>query len=122
MAGGERWVTEWQYADARPLLTPRADLLVWLDLPFLLALRRLLRRTVGRRLRHEVLYHGNVEPPLHTFLTDPEHVVRYMISTRHTYAHLVPAAMAAHPDLTVVRLRSSREVERWLTAVERGGS
>ncbi|MCZ2836746.1 hypothetical protein [Modestobacter sp. VKM Ac-2985] len=27
------WVTEWQYEPVRPLLTERADLLVWLDLP-----------------------------------------------------------------------------------------
>lgn len=30
----DEWTTEWQYAYARPLVAGRADLVVWLDLPF----------------------------------------------------------------------------------------
>ena len=30
----DSWTTEWQYSTARPVLASRADLLVWLDLPF----------------------------------------------------------------------------------------
>ncbi len=30
----EAWTTEWQYSAARPILAARADLLLWLDLPF----------------------------------------------------------------------------------------
>ncbi|WP_341866772.1 hypothetical protein [Cryobacterium zongtaii] len=30
----ESWTTEWQYSAAREVLAERADLLVWLDLPF----------------------------------------------------------------------------------------
>jgi adenylate kinase family enzyme len=113
------WVCEWQYSSVRPLLAERAELLVWLDLPFRLVLSRVVRRTLQRRLRREELWNGNVEPPLHTFFTDPEHIVRWSISTRHTYRQRVPALAADHPHLTVVRLRSRREVERWLrTAVQ----
>jgi len=108
------WVAEWQYAAARPLLAARADVLVWLDLPFPLTLARLVRRTVRRRVRREVLWNGNVEPPLRTIWTDPEHVVRYMVTHRRKFHELVPAAIAAHPRLRLVRLRSPREVERWL--------
>ena len=109
------WVAEWQYGSVRPLLAARADVLVWLDLPFPLVLARLLWRTVRRRVRREVLWNGNVEPPLRTILTDPEHVVRYMVVHRHRYADLVPAAIAAHPDLRLVHLRTPREVVTWLT-------
>src|ERR1700712_3838997 len=38
----DRWVTEWLYDDARPLLAERSDTLVWLDLPY----RRVFRRVV----------------------------------------------------------------------------
>ncbi|MQW76596.1 AAA family ATPase [Nocardioides sp. dk4132] len=110
------WVAEWQYAAARPLLAARADVLVWLDLPFPLTLARLVRRTVRRRVRREVLWNGNVEPPLRTIWTDPEHVVRYMVTHRRKFHELVPAALAAHPQLRLVRLRSPREVESWLAA------
>jgi adenylate kinase family enzyme len=53
-----RWVTEWQYPSARPLLLDRAELMVWLDLPTLTAMRRVVSRTVRRRLRHEVSRSG----------------------------------------------------------------
>lgn len=117
VAAGESWVTEWQYADARPILTARADLLVWLDLPFPVALGRLVRRTVRRRVRREVLWNGNVEPPLHTVLTDKDHVVRWAIAGRHKLATRVPSTLAASPHLVGVRLRSSREAERWVAGL-----
>lgn len=111
----ERWTTEWQYSAARPLLAERADIVVWLDLPFwTTTLPRVVGRTLRRRLRREVLWNGNMEPPLHTFFTDPEHIVRWAISTRFTYRTQVPALEAASPPVTVVRLRSKKEVERWL--------
>lgn len=112
----ETWVTEWQYSDARPLLTARADLLVWLDLPFAtVTLPRVIARTLRRRLGREPLWNGNVEPPLHTFFTDPEHIVRWSISTRGNYRERLPAVAAERPELPIVRLRSTREVERWLS-------
>ncbi len=117
LAEGDAWVTEWQYTPARPILAERADTLVWLDLPFRVSLARVVRRTLRRRIRREVLYNGNVEPPLRTFLTDREHVVRYMVATRHKYDALVPDALAAHPRLTGVRLRTSAEVAAWVDSL-----
>nr|WP_281497303.1 AAA family ATPase [Ornithinimicrobium sp. F0845] len=114
LAARETWVTEWQYAGARPLLAARAELLVWLDLPFPLTLSRVVRRTVRRRVRREVLWNGNVEPPLHTVLTDREHVVRWAISGRHNLDRRVPAVLAEHPQLAGVRLTSRRDVEAWM--------
>ena len=115
LVAGPTWTTEWQYAAARPLLLERADLLVWLDLPFAtVTLPRLVRRTVRRRLRREVLWNGNVAPPLRTILTDPQHVVRFAVAGRHKNRDRVPGLEALCPGLTVVRLRSRAEVEHWL--------
>jgi adenylate kinase family enzyme len=111
----ESWTTEWQYGSARSLLAERADLLVWIDLPFLrTTLPRVVRRTIRRRVRREVLWNGNLEPSFATFFTDPEHIVRWAISTRWKYRERVPALEPTHPHLVIVRLRSKREVEHWL--------
>ena len=117
ITAGERWVAEWQYDAARPLLTARADLFVWVDLPYPVVLGRVVRRTLRRRLRDEELWNGNREAPLRTFFTDPEHIVRWSISTRKLYDERVPAVAAERPDLPVVRLRSARDVDRWVTEV-----
>jgi adenylate kinase family enzyme len=112
---GDDWTTEWQYKAARPLLAERADLLVWLDFPFVrVTLPRVLRRTVRRRLRREELWNGNREAPLRTFFTDPDHIVRWAIRTRRKYAGLMPQFASEYPQIAVVRLRSQREVEHWL--------
>ena len=115
LVAADTWVTEWQYGVVRPLLASRADTIVWLDLPFRTAFVRLVRRTVRRRLRREVLWNGNLEPPLHTFFTDPEHVVRYMIRNRRRLTELVPSLATEHAHLTVIRLTSPVEVELWLS-------
>jgi adenylate kinase family enzyme len=117
LAASDRWVAEWQYDYGRPRLTATADLMVWVDLPFPVTLSRVVRRTVRRRFRREELWNGNIEGPLHTFFTDPEHIVRWAIDTRNLYDERIPAVAAERPELTIVRLRSRRQVERWLSEV-----
>ncbi len=108
------WVTEWQYRSARSTLASRADTLVWLDLPSLVALPRLVRRTVRRRLRREELWNGNQEPPLWHFFAGRDHIIAWALKTQRKYKRTVPALEREHPSLTIVRLGSQRDVERWL--------
>ncbi|MFD1860208.1 AAA family ATPase [Aeromicrobium camelliae] len=117
MVAQDSWVTEWQYSAARPLIAERAELLVWLDLPVPQQMSRLVRRTLRRRWRREELWNGNVEPPLRTFLTDRDHVIRWGWRTRHRLREQVPATLAAHPSVRLVQLRSQRDVERWLASL-----
>ncbi|WP_299040308.1 hypothetical protein [uncultured Pseudokineococcus sp.] len=67
-------MTEWGYGPTRNVLAARADLLVWLDLPRAVVMRHVVRRTLRRRLRREVLWNGDVELPLRTSFTDEEHI------------------------------------------------
>ena len=85
-AAGQRWVTEWQYRAVRDLLAERADLLISLDLPRRLVMRRVVRRTLSRRLRHVELWNGNVEPPLRTILSDRDHIIRWAWRTHNDHA------------------------------------
>jgi adenylate kinase family enzyme len=114
LAAQPTWVSEWQYGKARPLLLRRADLLVWLDLPRAVVIRRVVRRTAQRRLTKKVLWNGNLEPPMSTFFTDRDHIVRWAWRTHHENAERVAAAMASREDLSVVRLNSQQEVDDWL--------
>lgn len=113
VAAGPAWVSEWQYTAVRERLLARTDLLVWLDLPRAVVMARVLRRTVGRRVRREVLWNGNTEPPLRTMLTDRDHIVRWAWRTHDRTRERVRAACAARPELVVVRLRNAAEVAAW---------
>jgi adenylate kinase family enzyme len=57
------WVTDSTYHTVLGnLISERADVLVWLDLPIPLVMRRLLRRTYVRNRDNVELWNGNVEP------------------------------------------------------------
>ena len=117
LAAQDRWVTEWGYwgAGVAPVLGDRAQLLVWLDLPRRVALPRLVRRTVRRRIHREVLWNGNVEPPLRTFFTAPEdNIIRWEMKTHGKWRHRMPEVERDYPALQVVRLRHPHDVEAWL--------
>lgn len=111
----QRWVTEWQYDTGRALLAERADLLVWLDLPTATVMRQVIMRTVRRRVHRQILWNGNVEPPLRTVLTDPDHIIRWAWTTHPKTADRVATLHEQRPELIIVRLRSWRDVQAWLT-------
>lgn len=114
LAGESTWVTEYQYPEARPLLLARADLVVYLLLPRWLVMSRVVRRTVRRSLRGEVLWNGNVEPPLWSFFTDRDHIVRYAWRNHSRNASRLASICAARPDLPIVVLTSTNETTQWL--------
>jgi adenylate kinase family enzyme len=116
----DAWVSEWQYTTQLGQLLPsRADTLVWLDLPATVQMGRLIRRTLHRRWYRTELWHGNVEPPLATILTNPEHIVRWGWKGRAKLRARIVRAAIEHPHLRIVRLRSTREVDLWLRGLPR---
>jgi adenylate kinase family enzyme len=117
----DRWVIEFQYDDTRPLILARADTLVWLDLPLGVTMWRVVRRTVGRRVRRTELWNGNREGPLWRIVVDREHIIRWAWSSRHEAAQRIDRVRAERPDLPVVRLRTTGEVERWVGEVSLAG-
>lgn len=62
-----------------------------------------------------MLWGGNVEPPLWTTVTDPDHLVRWAWSTHATTAGRVVALTAERPELDIIRLTTRAEVEAWVT-------
>ncbi|GAA1833586.1 adenylate kinase [Pseudonocardia ailaonensis] len=119
IAGTDAWITEFGYGRARPHVGPRAELLVWLDLPRWRVMTQVVPRTVRRRLRREELWNGNVEQAFHTIFTDPEHIVRWAWTTHGKTAVRVGQMRVQRPELPVVRLRSRRDVTTWLAGPAR---
>ncbi|MGY1551775.1 AAA family ATPase [Microbacterium sp. A588] len=114
-----RWVTEWQYTSkgTDEIMTPRAQLAIWLDYPFPVVRARLIRRTLARSILRTQMYNGNVEKPLRKLLAtrDPaENILAWQTQTRGFWADRMPLKRAQFPHLTIVRLAHPRETERWL--------
>lgn len=111
---GPSWVIEWQYNEVRALLLDRADTLIWLDHGRWTVTHRVVRRTVGRRIRRVELWNGNYEPPLRTIFTDSEHIIRWSWRTHDTRRReALDVANRAKGPL-VVHLTSQRDVDTWV--------
>jgi hypothetical protein len=96
------------------MLLERADILVWLDHSQWTVTRRVVRRTLRRRIQRIELWNGNLEPPLRTFFTDRDHIIRWSWRTHHKRRReaLDVAHRAAGPR--VVHLAGQRQVDTWV--------
>jgi hypothetical protein len=106
------WVVDGNYdSKLDRLVLDRAELIVWLDLPLRTKVRRLLFRTTRRWLRNEELWNGNRES-LKGALWGADALFPWALRSHFRQRRSWPRLFAGRP---AVRLRSPREVERWLS-------
>jgi adenylate kinase family enzyme len=111
LVAGEAWVVDGAYrSKLGDLVLESADLVVWLDLPMHVWLTRLLRRTTSRIARREELWNGNRET-LRNVLFSRDSLVLFALRNFPRRRKLYPVELA---PFHVVRLRTPKEVERWL--------
>jgi adenylate kinase family enzyme len=113
------WVCDGNYGQARALLLSRADTVVWLDLPWRVSFRRLLRRTLRRAWTKEPLWNTNTESWRQSFLSK-ESILWWSITQRKASPERVRRALAESEHAArVVRLCSPAEVADFVRALER---
>jgi adenylate kinase family enzyme len=110
----EGWVVDGSYrGKLGDLVLRSADVVVWLDQPIAVWLPRLVRRTWRRIRRREALWNENRET-LRNVLFGRESLLVWSFRQHFRRRRIYPAELAPYK---VVRLRSPREVERWLDSV-----
>jgi len=108
----EAWVIDGAYrGKLGDLVFERAEIVVWLDLPLRIWLPRLVKRTAWRVMRREELWNGNRER-LRDALHPGNSVVFYALRHSRERRRKYPSELARFP---VVRLRTTAEVEEFLT-------
>jgi adenylate kinase family enzyme len=114
LIAGRRWVVDGSYrSKLGDRVLERSDVVVWLDLPRRVWLPRLVRRTLGRIVRRERLWNDNRETFRGGFLVR-DSLLRFALRTYPSRRQAYPAELGRY---NLVRLRSTREVERWLEGV-----
>lgn len=118
---GDRWVIDGSYGKARDIVWSRADTVVWLDLPFGVMIRRIVRRSLGRMRSGERLWGIQQETFRNTFLSRDSLLV-FALRTQRRRARLYRDWLGRpeYAHLDVVRLRSQAEIEGWLSQVQPG--
>jgi adenylate kinase family enzyme len=118
----DSWVIAGNYGHARDLLWPRADTLIWLDLP----LARVLWRSFVRALQDwhtgRKICNGNRQR-LWMIVNGRDSLLGYNLRTYHRRRREWPAALRLpqHAHATVIRLRTPAEVATWMQHVRVGG-
>jgi len=116
-AAPDGWVVDGNYhGKIGTFVLERADTVVFLDMPFGLTLRRVLGRTLRRSLTREELWNGNRESLRIAFSRDS--IVWWVLKTHRSHRRKWPDRLAGQPHLSVVRLRSPREVRRWVQSIQ----
>jgi adenylate kinase family enzyme len=111
----DTWVIDGSYrGKIGDLVIERADIILWLDLPVHVWFPRLLRRTLRRIARREVFLNENRETVRDAFFSR-DSLLLYAVRSHRRRRRLYPEQLARY---NVVRLRSQREIDRFLAGVE----
>jgi adenylate kinase family enzyme len=112
IVASEGWVIDGTYrGKLGDLVLDGADLIVWLDLPIRVWLPRLLTRTYRRVRNHEELWNGNRET-WGNVLFGWDALLPFAFRQHFRRRRVYTEELARFP---VVRLRSTRDVDRFLT-------
>jgi adenylate kinase family enzyme len=110
---GDGWVTDSTYHTMLgTLVSDRADVLVWLDLPIPLVMWRLLRRTHVRNRDKTELWNGNVEPG---WRKSTHYLIWPALKAAFVNRRTFPRRYA---HLRVGRLRSDHEVRAFVQSIQ----
>ena len=112
------WIVVGNYGQVRDLVWRPADTLVWLDLPLSLVMWRLLRRTVRRVATREELWGtGNREILRRNSFFSRQSILLWALKThRRNREKFTLECEFLAKEKRVVRLKSPREVERFVSA------
>jgi adenylate kinase family enzyme len=111
----DAWVIDGNYTSSLgDLVLRRADTLVWLDLSLPRILWRVSRRTVGRIVRRTELWSGNRET-WRNALFSRDSLFLWALQTHGRFRRRLPIRLTTDfGHVHLVRLRSPREIRRWL--------
>jgi adenylate kinase family enzyme len=125
VADGDGWVIDGNYSSSvQDLVWARADTVVWLDLPRWTVMRQVVWRTLRRVTFRTKLWNGNQERWVNLLTWVPEDsVISWSWHRWAVYRARYGAAAAdpPRPGLGFVRLRSHREIRRFLDGTGRSG-
>ena len=110
------WVLDGNYDRTRPIKWEHVQTVIYLDLPFIVVLYRIIRRSIVRGIRREELWAGNRESVWKHLFTRDSMILWTMSSfyrIRKRYAKAF--AMPENSHIRFVRLRSRKETENYIT-------
>ena len=110
------WVFDGNYSKVRDLVLPLADTVVWLRPPLRVAFWRILKRTISRAWRRQVLWGTNRESWRLSFLSRDSLLLYQMNHWRRHHERTRRALEEIPHRASVLELRSVRAIEEFLVS------
>lgn len=108
----DAWIIDGSYRIAVIRAWPRADLVIWVDLPFAQVLSQLVARTFRRCLHKEELFNGNRES-LRTQFLSKDSVILWLFKTYRVRRSEYDALASQNPQVPLIRIENRRQFEAW---------
>jgi adenylate kinase family enzyme len=113
----DAWVIDGGYGDITRAAWPRAELVVWLDLPFVRVFFNQFRRSFRRIVGREEIFGGNRETFRGYFLSRNS-LLLWLVRTHRAKGRFYSQLAGQHPEVALLRLRSHRAADAWLATLE----
>ncbi len=115
---GPAWVVDGNYSVVQDLTWASADAIIWLDYSIARIYWQLLKRTLSRIVRREELWAGNREK-LRTAFFSTDSLFVWALKSHWKKRRVMPERLAEprYAHLRCTRIRSPRELERYLASV-----
>jgi adenylate kinase family enzyme len=117
---GDRWVVAGNhFAKGAAISWPRADTVIWLDLPFWQNFRQLFVRTLRRLITREAVCNGNYESLYLQLCTKQSLFLWFFRSWGRNRERLgqIFAKPGKHPHIKFIRLRSRAEIKAFMESL-----
>jgi adenylate kinase family enzyme len=116
---GDDWVAAGGYSISWPIIWPRAEHVVWLDLPRMQVMRQVIPRSLQRALSGVDVFPGCREGPLRLLRAD--HPIRWAWNNHRGRREKIARTIAdpAYAHLTVHQCRSRADAEATLAQLAR---
>lgn len=112
------WILCGNYSRSRHLIDPLADTIIWLDYPFYITLIRLLRRSILRGSKHQLLW-GHCQETIWGAFAGKDAIVWWIFRYRKRLKNnMLKIFENQEPDKTYIRFRHPRETEFWLSSLK----
>ena len=111
------WIVAGNYSKVRPIIWPKAELIIWLDYSLWRIFWQLIRRTFTRWWTHEHLWGTNYENLwVHFKLWSEESLFHWLFKTYWRRKREYPAllAMPEHLHLKLIHFKHPKETDEWM--------
>ena len=113
----DKWAVAGNYREVRDITWSRAEVVIWLDYPFLTVLSQLTRRTFRRWWTRELLWGKNRESLwTHFKLWSEESLFHWLLKTywRRKREYTMLLSQPEHRHLQVIRFKHPRKTQAWI--------